>query len=76
MILSISSHYWGKRLSIPLINMTEIIAKEKGYKYVYCLASNVKTSKSLQRNGFNKIHEIDLRTIEIDNVKPFEFIDE
>lgn len=74
MIIGISSSCWGRRLSVPLIRMTEIAAKEQGYKYVYCLASNLKTSKSLQRSGFAKINEIDLRKIEIEGVKPFEFI--
>jgi GNAT superfamily N-acetyltransferase len=61
MIIVVKKTYQGNGLSKLLILESETIAKSKGFTYCYCQASNFKTGKSLAKNCFTKLFEVDLK---------------
>jgi GNAT superfamily N-acetyltransferase len=60
MIVVVAKEYQGKGLSQLLIAESEKLGCAKGFRYSYCQASNFKTAKSLMRQGYSKLIEIDL----------------
>lgn len=73
--VALENGYFGKKLLNKMIKGNDILGKIQGYQYGFSYASNFKTGIALSKLNYAKISEVECRSFEYRNAKPFALIE-